>query len=294
MQKLMVILLVLIASMPIMAKDIPWADSIIHTGPVLERGLGPEMVSSGYEIVTLTDIGRNGEPIDSYTAWMSGRSGGKVWVKFRPGEGVEAKCTGTRQLTLNSKTYCVKTMEAKRIVRCGNPTQITFYVWEAVSVEKTRTITVVEPARTQLVEVKFDVLPVRVKVEPIEVNVAPIRVEVDLRQAAAAPQQVTVNNWNLMPQQYGSAQMMGVYGATYCQSQLLGVSTTSPTRINISANNVNNNANANTNVNANTNTINIGKGSATGKTDASGGSTAGAGNGNGGGGVSAPGPPPVN
>jgi len=66
-----------------------WADAVIHTNPVLGRGLGPEMVSPGYQIVPLSATDQNGQPVTAYISWMTGRNGKKVWVKFRPGEPVE-------------------------------------------------------------------------------------------------------------------------------------------------------------------------------------------------------------
>lgn len=122
------ILLALVAPISALAAEIPWADAIIHTNPVLERGLGPEAVSPGYQIVPLSDTGTNGEPVESYTSWMTGRDGEKVWVKFRPGEAVEAKCAGSK----NVDRYLIETWIAKRVVRCGNPTSITFYVRKAL------------------------------------------------------------------------------------------------------------------------------------------------------------------
>lgn len=102
-------------------------------------------------------------------------------------------------------------------------------------------------------------------------------------QTTVVPQPVIYNiSYNLTPAIYPSAQMLGVYGASIYQYQLIGVATTSPTRISVSAtggaSNVNV-ANANTNVNANNNAINIGDGSATGTASGEGESTATAGGG---------------
>lgn len=257
MRILMIAALMALASVMAFGKDIPWADSIIHTDPVLERGLGPEMVTSGCELVVLTNIGRNGEEVTRYESWTSGRSGHRVECAFRPGEPVEAKCTGTRQITLGGKSYEVQTWEAKRLVRCGNPTKITFYVWKPVE-------TIIAPPISQRVEVEFGPVDVRVKVEPIRVNVT-----IDEKPASAPP--VVVNNWNFAPAYYPSAQMLGVYGPSIYQYQLLGIGFAPGTRIGINI------ANANTNTNANNNTIAI-DGTATGKVNADGESTSIAGN----------------
>ncbi len=115
--------------------QVRWADEVVHTNPVLPRGLGPEKVTFGYEIVPLSDIGRGGEKISAYTSWMTGRSGEKVWVKFRPGEAVEATRTGTQTIERVDGKWIVETWHAKRIVRCGNPTSIDFYIWKEVRVE---------------------------------------------------------------------------------------------------------------------------------------------------------------
>lgn len=130
----MVVLFVLLAASFAQA-DVPWADSVIHTNPVLSRGLGPEMVTQGYAIVPLSNTDQNGQPVNAYTSWMTGRSGETVTVKFRPGEPVEAIKTGSR--TVNGQPDCqwlVETWHAKRIVRCGNPTSINFYVWRKIEI----------------------------------------------------------------------------------------------------------------------------------------------------------------
>lgn len=83
--------------------------------------------------------------------------------------------------------------------------------------------------------------------------------------------------YSLTPQNYGSAQMGGVYGPSIFSWQLLGVSTVAKSPINISNDNnvavANNNANSNTNVNANNNAINVGSGSASGTATGTGDST---------------------
>ena len=129
----MLVLVVLLAANLAQA-DVPWADSVIHTNPVLPRGLGPEMVTSGYAIVPLSNVDRDGQPVSSYTSWMTGRSGEKVWVKFRPGEPVEAIKTGSRTAERDGCQWVVETWHAKRVVRCGNPTSIDFHVWRKVEV----------------------------------------------------------------------------------------------------------------------------------------------------------------
>ncbi|MDO8686645.1 MAG: hypothetical protein Q7K11_00345 [Candidatus Berkelbacteria bacterium] len=143
-----ILVFLLLMAIPVLAKDIPWADSVIHTNPVLTRGLGPEMVTSGYTIITLSRKGQDGEIVNSYTSWMTGRSGEKVWVKFRPGEPVEARCTGNREVAYGNGKWKVETWEAKRVVRCGNPTSITFYVWKPLP----RTITIVKQLPPQIIE----------------------------------------------------------------------------------------------------------------------------------------------
>jgi len=90
------------------------------------------------------------------------------------------------------------------------------------------------------------------------------------------------NVYNLMPQVYGSAQMLGPMAPIITSTQLGGVCWVQPTRITLSATAyggtggtayggaggsscvTNNNSNSNANTNVNTNTINVGSGSATG------------------------------
>lgn len=279
---LMLVLVALMATAAF-AREIPWADRIIHTDPVLMRGLGPEMVTEGYTLATLTEIGRDGEKVTRYESWTSGRSGGRVECAFRPGEAVEAKKTGVRTVNLSGRTFDVETWEAKRLVRCGNPTAITFYRWFEIKVV---TKTVTTPAPTQEIKVHADVKAV-VKIQPIDINahvdVAPILVNADVNirpikvdlSAQPAPNVYVTNvTNNLSTQNYASGQMMGIYGATSNNWSLMsvGVNFVEPTSINVSS--INNNANSNTNVNANTNAINIGDGSASGTTTGSGDSTA--------------------
>lgn len=247
--------------------EIPWADSIIHTDPVLERGLGPEMVSSGYQLTTLTAIGRDGEEVSRYESWTSGRSGHRANCAFRPGEAVEAKCTGTRQAANGNKTYRVETWQAKRLVRCGNPTAITFYRWFEI---RTITKTVIEPAKTINVHADVKVAPIQVNAD-VDVNVKPIKVDVKIDQSAAPAPVVYVTNVtnNFSTQSYPSGQMMGTYGATSNSWALLGVgfSSAKPTNISVVATGGDSNvAVATTNVNTNTQNAvtNIGDGSATG------------------------------
>ncbi len=115
-----------------------------------------------------------------------------------------------------------------------------------------------------------------------------IEKQVTLPQPQPPMQPIVVYNItnNFAPQQYGCAQMGGVYGATMNTWQLIGISTTSPTRINVSATATggaggsatggsvgpitNNNLNSNVNSNANNNVINTGSGSAHGSSDATG------------------------
>ena len=61
---LMLVLLVILAASMAQA-EVPWADSVIHTNPVLSRGLGPEMVTPGYAIVPLSNTGQDGQPVSS-------------------------------------------------------------------------------------------------------------------------------------------------------------------------------------------------------------------------------------
>jgi len=116
-----------------------WADAVIHTNPVLGRGLGPEMVSPGYQIVPLSATDQNGQPVTAYISWMTGRNGKKVWVKFRPGEPVEAVRIGSRTIERDGCQWIVEAWHAKRVVRCGNPTSIDFYVWKKIEIQ-TRTV----------------------------------------------------------------------------------------------------------------------------------------------------------
>ena len=100
---------------------------------------------------------------------------------------------------------------------------------------------------------------------------------------ASAP---TVNNYNysFAPSYYPSAQMMGAIGATYIQTQIAGVSTSTPMNISVSSSATggstgpivveNNNSNSNVNSNANNNTINVGSGTANGVARADGASAA--------------------
>jgi len=111
-----------------------WADAVIHTNPVLGRGLGPEMVSPGYQIVPLSATDQNGQPVTAYISWMTGRNGKKVWVKFRPGEPVEAVRIGSRTIERDGCQWIVEAWHAKRVVRCGNPTSITWYLWTPIEV----------------------------------------------------------------------------------------------------------------------------------------------------------------
>ncbi|MEI7792082.1 MAG: hypothetical protein WCI57_01185 [Candidatus Berkelbacteria bacterium] len=112
------------------AGELPLFDKICHTNPVLERGLGPEIVTKGYSIQALGRYDRDGRPMTYYESWTSGRSGEVTWCRFRVGEAVEAKKTGVRDIVLEKILFGVETWEAKRIVRCGNPTAITFYLWK--------------------------------------------------------------------------------------------------------------------------------------------------------------------
>jgi len=293
-----ILMIVLVAMLATTAFAHPWADDIIRTNPVLDKGLGPESVTPGWELVNLTVNGRDGQTVDRYETRTQGRSGHWTEVALRPGESVESRKTGTRQgISLNGKTYDVETWEAKRIARCGNPIEtITFYRWFEI---KTKVVTL--PAKDVDVNAKVDatvqVEPIKVdstvKVEPIKVDatvqVAPIKVEADVQlkpiqvdvkvdQSAAPAPQVTVNNVtnNFTTSNYASGQMMGQYGSTTNSWALMGVgvSFVEPTQINIDNKNINNNSNSNTNVNANTNVVNIGDGSATGTTDADGNSAA--------------------
>ena len=181
------------------ASTLPWADGVIHTNPVLERGLGPEMVTPGYTIKNLTAIGRDGEPVIFYAAWMQGRSGEIVWVKFRPGEAVEAKCTGVRTITQNNKRFRVETWEAKRVVRCGNPTSIAFYCWVAEAT------TIRGPEGPQ---------------GPPGQTCTPV---------------TNIYNYTFTPSVYPSAQMLGPMAPIITTTQLGGVCWVQPTRINVSS-----------------------------------------------------------
>jgi hypothetical protein len=252
MKNIVLIAVVIISMVSVFAKDIPWADNIMRSDPVLARGLGPENVTPGYEITALSSLGRNGEIVDRYESWTAGPSGHKVECAFRPGEAVEAKHLGTRVVNVGGKNYEVETWHAKRLVRCGNPTDIEFYRWFDI-----KTITKESSSATT----------------PVKNNIS-INNDISINIDVPTPAQPVIQNisYNLTPQNYGSAASGGIYGPTVYYQQLFGVQTVAISPINI--NNVNNNANANTNVNANNNAINVGSGSATGTSTGSGDSTA--------------------
>jgi len=292
-----ILVLVALVATSAFAREIPWADRYIHTNPVLERGLGPEMVTPGYELTTLTAIGRDGEEVTRYESWMSGRGGERVTVAFRPGEAVEARKTGVRTVILRGCTYEVETWFAKRLVRCGNPTEITFYRWFEIKTV-TRTVTVTTPGRDGCDGQDGadgrdgrDGVDGRDGKDGVDgrdgCDGAPgPRGPRGFRGEKGEPgdttvidrQPIVVNNIsnNFTTSNYSSMQMMGQYGATTNSWALMGVgvSFTEPTQININNSNVNNNSNSNTNVNANTNVVNVGDGSATGTTNADGNSAA--------------------
>jgi len=98
------------------------------------------------------------------------------------------------------------------------------------------------------------------------------------------PANQPVYNITLVPATYSSGQMLGIASPMVNTWQLLGVATTSPARINVTAtggaggsSNVNV-ANTNVNSNANNNAINIGDGSASGTAEANGAGDSTAGN----------------
>ena len=272
---LLALSLVLMASATF-GNELPWADGIIHTHPCLERGLGPEMITPGYCIQVLTATGRDGQVVDHYDSWTAGPGGHKVYCKFRPGEPVEARNTGYREIQLNGKNYLVKTWEAKRLVRCGNPTEISFYQWFEVR------------TKTKIVEKTVEKC-VPATTNPVNVNVQQPAVVVN-----TPPQTNVYNNYNnnvsynLASSVYPSAQMGGCYGATVSSMQLMGVCATQYQKINISANNntntanggegghggnvcnTNNNTNTNSNANANNNVVNTDGGHACGTATATG------------------------
>jgi hypothetical protein len=111
-----------------------WADEILHSNPVLERGIAPSQVRVGYSLYPLSDRDRDGNPVQYYVTWTQGRSGEVVWLKVRPGESVESKSIGSREVHLAGRLWRVHTMRGVRFTRCGNPTSITWYLWTPIEV----------------------------------------------------------------------------------------------------------------------------------------------------------------
>ena len=215
---------------------LPWADAFMHTDPVLERGLGPEGIRTGYAEKVLTPLGRNGETIDYYPASTVGRSGGKpIWLKFRVGEPVEARKLGERRnITLDGKNWVVETWQAERFVRCGNPipSGIVFYEWIPAPV----TITVIKtlPAPPPVVIRMPAELPVLPALKPAEVvNLAPVpmptpvqpvvKEEVVNNYYTTTNSSTTTNTTVVMPSGYQARFPYQVAGPVYQGSLYVGV-----------------------------------------------------------------------
>ena len=137
---------------PANCDNLPWADRILHSDPVLDRGIAPNKLTKDYSQNELSNFDENGDRVAYYVTWTTGRHGEKVWLRVHPKEMVESKIIAQGEVTWNGKAYMLFKMHAKRFTRCGNPTSIT---WTMAREILTKEIPVPGPERKVKQKVPF-------------------------------------------------------------------------------------------------------------------------------------------